>query len=197
MAKENLEQDEILRNIEIFFYPELPYRSLKKEYSILTDVNSEVCAECGGECCKRCGCHFSPDDFEEISFEFLKGEIEKGYISIDCVDEDIALFETTVELGTFFLRIRNQGAPIVDVGFKKTPCILLTEKGCKLDYKHRPTGGKLLIPSEEKISTYSCFMRECHSKYSIEACCFEWEPHQKVLHKLRKYFLDKEIPCSL
>ena len=50
-------------------YPKLPYRSIKKDYDYSKNVNSKICSECGGECCKRCGCHFSPDDFKEISFE--------------------------------------------------------------------------------------------------------------------------------
>ena len=45
--------------------------------------NKQLCKECGGRCCKIMGCHYSPDDFEEITYESLKKEIEKGFISID------------------------------------------------------------------------------------------------------------------
>jgi len=173
-------------------YPTLPYRSKEKDYDINKNVNSSICSECKGACCKACGCHFSPDDFEEISFESLKKEIDKGYISIDYVDGEMIYRDR----GVYILRIRNQDAPIVDTGFirKRTPCILLTEKGCKLDYEHRPTGGKLLIPSS--ISSFTHEMT-CKSKYDISDCCYEWEPHKKLLYQLTEYYRDKEIPCSL
>ena len=48
--------------------------------------NKELCSACGGICCKNMGCHYSPDDFSDLSFEGLKKEIDKGYISIDWWD---------------------------------------------------------------------------------------------------------------
>lgn len=177
---------------EQLLFPTLEYRSIKKDYDISKNVNSSVCAECGGACCKCCGCHFSPDDFEDTSFEGLKKEIEKGYISIDYVDGEMIYSSNSV----YILRIRNQNAPIVDTGFKRrTPCILLTETGCKLDYEHRPTGGKLLIPST--VSSFCHELATCHSKYDIEDCCYEWLPHKKVLYQLVEYFKCQDIPCSL
>lgn len=166
-------------------------REIKKDYNTSETINSDVCSKCGGKCCKKCGCHFSPDDFKDISFESLKKEIEKGYISIDYVDGEIIL----EDFGIYILRVRNQDMPIVDTGFiRNTHCILLTEKGCKLDYEHRPTGGKLLIP-DEKFESHESL--RCHSNYDIDDCCHEWKPYQKILCKLVKYFKDKDIPCSL
>ena len=175
--------------------PTISYRSIKKNYSIFRNVNKKICKQCGGECCKNCGCHFSPDDFKEISFEFLKKEIEKGYISIDYVDGEL-IYKS---FGIYILRIRNQGAPIVDLGYNRTPCILLTEKGCKLKYKNRPSGGKLLIPSNQfrKSIFQPNAIRNCQPKYTIEDCCYEWKPHQEILIELIEYFRDKEIQCSV
>lgn len=179
MTSEEFKQ--ILNDI---IYPKLPYRSIEKDYNILKNVNFEICCECGGKCCKKCGCHFSPDDFKEISFDVLKKEIEKGYISIDHVSGEM-IYQAH---GIYILRVRNQGAPVVDTGYSRSPCILLTENGCKLDYEKRPSGGKLLIPAKNRM---------CFSKYSIKDCCYEWQPHQKILNDLIEYFEDKEIPCSL
>lgn len=180
--------DRIERMIENYLYPTLPYRSLEKKRSILKNTNPILCSECGGKCCKQCGCHFSPDDFKEISFEALKAEIEKGYISIDEVPGEMI----SQPLGVKILRIRNQGAPIVDTWPReKRSCILLTEKGCKLKYKERPAGGQLLIPSKKDGEL------RCQSAYDIDDCCYEWKPHQKVIAQLIEYFQDKEIPCSI
>lgn len=175
----------------LILHLKLDYRGLEKDYDITKNVDSSICSKCGGACCKVCGCHFSPDDFKEISFENLKKEIDKGYISIDYVDREIIYQDA----GVYILRIRNQKAPIVDIEYtRRTPCILLTKKGCKLDYEHRPTGGKLLIPS--KISSYTHEMC-CESNYSIRDCCYEWKPHQKILIQLVEYYKGKKIPCSL
>lgn len=186
-----MSEEEFHQKFMEMLYPTLPYRSKPKEYDAIKDVNHELCSKCGGKCCKSCGCHFSPDDFKEISFEYLKKEMEKGYISIDYVDGEI-IYES---VGIYILRVRNQDAQIVDTGWKRSQCILLTEKGCKLDYEHRPTGGKLLIPSEE--FNRRCDEITCRSKYSIKDCCYEWKPHQRILADLIEYFKEKEIPCSL
>lgn len=43
----------------------------------------EICKKCKGSCCKTMGCHYSPEDFKDLSFDGLKTEIDKGFISID------------------------------------------------------------------------------------------------------------------
>jgi hypothetical protein len=63
--------------------------------------NKELCRKCGGVCCKNMACHFSPDDFPEITFNALKAEIEKGHISIDCWEGDID--EKKNYYGRFFI----------------------------------------------------------------------------------------------
>lgn len=193
MSNLTISKQEFYRMLESMFCPKLPYRSLKKNYPLSETINPELCTRCGGVCCKRCGCHFSPDDFEEISFDCLKRELKKGYISIDYVDGEV-IYES---YGVYILRVRNKDSPIVDVNIhKRSPCCLLTKSGCKLDYNHRPAGGRLLIPStflnEDENEVLSC-----HSKYEIKDCCYEWRPHQKVLHQLVDYFKSKDFPCVL
>lgn len=46
-------------------------------------AGGEQCATCGGECCKSMGCHFSPNDFDDLSIESLEKIISEGDISID------------------------------------------------------------------------------------------------------------------
>lgn len=167
------------------FHPKLLHRSVDKDDDYAKYVNSEICSECGGECCKRCGCHLSPNDFKKISFNFLKKEIQKGDISIDYVKGE----RIDQNFGVYILRVRNQDAPIVDIECKwPTPCILLTKKGCGLAFKNRPAGGRLLIPSKKFLSLSNKEIRECIPEYSIIDCCAEWRPHQEVLVKLIEYF---------
>ena len=190
--KEALEQSE--EHFFDSFYRKLPYRSLGKDYSNPDNVNGEICAKCGGECCKRCGCEFSPDDFKEISFDYLKSQIEKGYISIAIIDSELIYNDIDI----LILRARNKNSPIIDFFTSNSPCILLTSTGCKLDYEHRPSGGKLMVPSENYSENFfGCKVHKCFSPYTIEDCCYEWEPHQKVLHELATYFFKKDYHCSL
>lgn len=164
----------------------------KKDYTVEETTNPELCAKCGGVCCKNCGCHFSPDDFVDISFESLKRELEKGYISIDCIDG-----EMICRRGFFYiLRIRNRDAEIVDFTYIRTPCILHTKTGCKLSYDKRPMGGRFLIPVAYTNSVGQSAI-DCHSTYTVEDCCREWEPYQEILSKLVHYFKDKDYPCLL
>ena len=181
-----MKQEEIRRMFEEMFFPKLEYRSIKKDYDISKNVAPLICTKCEGACCKMCGCHFSPDDFKEISFQYLKEKIEKGYIAIEDIDGEMICSDINV----YILRVRNQKEPIaVETVRRRGPCILLTEYGCKLNYENRPSGGKLLIPSNDGTS--------CRSKYSIRDCCYEWKPHKKLLYELYQYFKDKEIQCLL
>lgn len=188
----NMSNEEFQKMLEELIMPQLDYRSVKKDYPQDQTVNAEICKKCGGRCCQKCGCHFSPDDFEEISFEYLKKQLEKGYISIDYVDGE-AIYQ---EFGVYILRMRNKGKSIVDFSYQRSPCILWTKNGCQFDYEHRPSGGKLLIPSAE-IGGLLEQHRRCSSLYGVTDCCYEWKPHQKVLHELIEYFKEKDFPCSL
>ena len=155
------------------------------------NVNSDSCKKCGGRCCKKCGCHFAPDDFENLTYEGLKREIEKGYISIDLVDGE--MFDRS---GFFYmLRVRNVGAPIVDYGYARSSCCLLTKRGCKLNYSKRPMGGKMLIPRYAIIEGSELLM--CTNLYDIEECCMDWKEHTQVISKLAEYFKDKDFTCNL
>ena len=181
----NISKEDFEKIMQEIYFPTLAYRSIPKDYKNPKNISEEICKECQGACCKKCGCHFSPDDFSDISFESLKKELEKGYISIDSIDGDLVYSDVNV----FILRIRNVGAPIVDTDIrKKSPCILLTKSGCKLDYAKRPSGGKLLIPRKEM---------KCSQTYNMIDCSYEWLPHKKVLHELAEYFKDKDFPCTL
>ncbi|MBR3153109.1 MAG: hypothetical protein IKF52_05900 [Clostridia bacterium] len=155
-----------------------PYIAIK-DYNDKINLNSEICSNCGGKCCKKCGCHFSPYDFKEISFEYLKEEIKKGYISIDNIDGDDFFIRGFI----YILRARNKNSPIVDTDryLATFPCILWDEKnGCKLNYEKRPSGGKLLIPVKNG---------NCYSRYDIEDCAREWLPYQKILKELVEFFV--------
>ena len=190
MAVEVLcEKNKVITSRKLLF-PELPYQQVQKNYEDPKYyANIGICSQCGWECCKSCGCYFSPDDFEEISFESLKKQLEKGYISIDYVSGDIL----DRKFGLYILRVRNQNSPVVDlVAVNRAPCILLGEDGCKFQYRHRPTGGKLRVPSSELKGLLG--VRQCNfDSYTLKMCGYEWAPHQRILKKLVNYFNGRKV----
>ena len=188
---EKMYQDFMKKIMEIG-NPELRANNIKRDYDKTIFVNSEACKSCGGKCCMKCGCHFAPTDFDDLTFEGLKKKMEMGYISIDLVDG-----EMIYQRGFFYiLRARNEGAPIVDFGYnRRSKCCLLTKKGCKLSFEERPSGGKSLIPGYKKTENNGFWM--CTQTYEVEQCCYDWRPYHEVISKLVEYFKDKDFLCSI
>lgn len=131
----------------------------------------EICSVCKGECCRHYACHYSPEDFPEISFEALKKQIDKGRISIDWWEADSP---------EYFLRARHVGEPVV-CGSWGGICVNLTDTGCSLSWEERPLGGKALKPGKS-------LRDDCITSYSKETCKNEWQKHAAVLRELVAYF---------
>lgn len=131
---------------------------------------TDSCVSCGGQCCKHMACHYSPLDFEDLSYEGLKREIEKGRISIDWWEG------RTKE---YYLRARHRYEPIV-CGSWGGVCVNLTLTGCSLLWEERPLGGKALKPEKD----YRCRV----TSYSKEDCKNEWLVYSDVLNRLAEYF---------
>lgn len=153
--------------------------------NIPTFEPNDSCKKCEGACCKQMGCHFSPKDFDEISFESLKSEIDKGVISIDWWEEQDGGC-------SYFLRMRNVGAPIVDPSWGGR-CILLTETGCPLPFEKRPLGARALIPKRAVPTGIYIFDGICHSYYDKEQCKNDWLKYDDILRQLVDYYVSKEI----
>ena len=152
--------------------------------------NEDACRICGGKCCKQGGCPFSPRDFLEISFLKLRDEIAKGYISIAYFPKG-EKYCNPFKTGVFFLRMRNKGAPIVDIYDESHgECILLTETGCPFSFENRPFGGKALLPRMHAEPDGEGYMFFCGQEYSTKDICFEWLPFKRILHELALYFAD-------
>lgn len=132
---------------------------------------TKACSECKGVCCKTMGCHFAPTDFKEITFDALKTEIEKGFISIDWWESDEP---------QYFLRMRHKDADIVDPSWGGE-CVLLTDKGCPLLFEERPLGARSLEPGEGR----------CVGHYGKEDCKNDWLEYDDILKQLVEYFEDR------
>lgn len=136
----------------------------------------EICAVCKGECCRFYACHYSPEDFPEISFEALKKQIDKGRISIDWWEADSP---------EYFLRARHVGEPVV-CGSWGGVCVNLTDTGCSLSWDERPLGGKALRPKDSKNGS-------CKTSYNKEACKNDWKKYADVLRKLALHYEHQQM----
>ena len=71
-GKERVEDDfhgvveELVKNPEGYRQKVLEY------YENVKAENPEVCKKCGGVCCQRAPCHWSPRDIEDLSYKGLK-----------------------------------------------------------------------------------------------------------------------------
>lgn len=141
---------------------------------IKKNENYEMCYLCGGMCCMKSGCDYSAKDFKDCSYNTLVKELAKGNISIVCLlkFKDDRSYEAFL-----YLRARNTNRDIIDLVSIKTRCALLGEKGCMYDYKHRPYGGKNLIPRKDINSL-------CIPDKNPKDIVMSWKPYQKVLRRI-------------
>ncbi len=149
--------------------------------------NKEICKKCGGRCCKRSGCGYLPTDFEKLSFDYLKEQLDKGEISIVAVFYGYKTDNEILIKPILHLRVRNVNRPIVDLLSKKTRCSMLSENGCKYSLDNRPTGGVLLIANEDG----------CYNLLPEEVSIREWKKHQEVLKDLVTHYTSNSLEEEL
>ena len=143
--------------------------------------NPELCAQCGGRCCKSMSCHLSPADAwrmcgEPVGLESLRRLLDEGNVSIDYWSGDIYPHDKYTRV--YYLRMRHKGAQVCDPSWGGE-CILLTPTGCPLTFEQRPRGAQHLIPMEGF---------KCVSLYTKEQCASDWRPYNKLLERLWEEF---------
>ena len=156
---------------------------------IMKNENIEICRKCGGNCCQKSGCDYVPEDFPEISLNYLLSKLEEGYISIVSAQDFKTLPNGQIVNTPFlYLRARNKNRPIVDLLSLKTMCASLTENGCIFTYEKRPTGGKNLTPDENG---------NCYPKENPVELIKRWERYQKILARTVKRITGKNVDEQL
>lgn len=140
--------------------------------------DKEICAACGGFCCKKSGCDYAANDFVSINKKRLLEILEEGNVSIVGATNIITLKNGKKICDPFlYLRARNTGRDVVDIFSFKTQCSMLREDGCEYDYTTRPSGGKNLIPKgldEDGLPL-------CHGAESPLKIALSWKPYQSLL----------------
>ena len=173
-SKEYLENKEVMAYYHNFEDPSI--------------FKSSDCKKCKGHCCKMCGCAYFVEDFEDLSFESLKKELEKETISITSVLELDKIRNQVINSPVLFLRTRNRKREIVDLFSEKTRCSLLTPDGCPYSFEERPLGAIMLLPSY-KNGKLACESLELSNEIALE----NWKKHQEALKKLVEYYTGKSV----
>ena len=139
--------------------------------------NKEICSQCGGMCCKKSGCDYSPDDLSPITLNSITKKLEEGNISIVSAQIFKYINGKLTNSPFLYLRARNIDRPIVDLLSMKKTCACLTENGCIYDLNNRPSGGVNLIPNDKG---------PCSPKEDPYSIIKGWDTYQALLRKLVK-----------
>ena len=150
--------------------------------------NKELCKECGGLCCKKCGCDYYIEDFESFEIDYLQKRILENNISIvAAVDFRRISNGKLTMVPLLYLRARNVDRGPVDLISLKKQCSLLTDTGCTYTKEERPSGGLNLIP---KIGG-------CENLRDQLEMIKEWNKYQKILQRIVKRITGKSVDAVL
>lgn len=139
----------------------------------------EICAQCGGACCKTFGCILAPKDIKKIGYELTVNGILlmllDGLFALD------SYCDTYNDRFIWFVRPRHKYAPAIDESYGGE-CVFLTPNGCLLPWSKRPTQGKMLDPHDciERIS------RPGGTKIDMALL---WEPYQDILCEAGRQYI--------
>lgn len=151
---------------------------------IKNNENKELCAKCGGKCCKTYAGAYHPDDFNhELTDAWLQDLLEGNHAYPDGKPILVSIdWAEGVKDGPdgrgYFLRPRHAGGDIVDPSWG-AECYHLTETGCDLSFDERPWRCKLKEPSE-CFTWFTSKPGTSEKGESMEA----WRPYWDKLHKL-------------
>jgi hypothetical protein len=148
--------------------------------------NRDLCASCGGVCCKRGSGLCTPADFGEPLYDRLLCRLASGLYVVDYW-EGLFAFGGWRTWKPYFVRPRRRfdraGQP-VDTGLLIDPswggqCIFYQEQsGCRLEFEKRPSQCRTLVPHKDPTL---CVQPVGHGKRD---CIAAWVPFQCVLKTL-------------
>lgn len=148
------------------------------------EENRDICKECGGYCCKKCGCDYFVSDLESNKIEYFESLLATGRISVvSALQFHYHPNGAVSTTPTLYLRARNIDRGEIDLLSLKKTCASLMEDGCFYSLENRPSGGATLIPREN---------RKC---YSTVDSTLELINHIYDVRQKQKYFY-KEDPTE-
>lgn len=140
--------------------------------------NYELCADCGGKCCKVLAGGAFPEDFKLPLLDSLVGALCSGDWAVDWWEGDPRKGKNELAI-CYFIRPAHTNA----VGEVKDPswggvCVFLTDIGCKLPEQDRPKSCRHLKPIAEADG--SCTSGKGTNK---ESTALAWLPYQAEIEQ--------------
>ena len=150
--------------------------------------DKEVCAKCGGMCCRWCPGSCFPDDFKSEK-EIIKALNTERY-AIDWWDGDATGKDERDK--TYYIRpaIKGREGRLWHPAWGGE-CTFLTNSGCTLEFDKRPKSCRMLIPNPniEEDGFGSCTMEDAFDK---QEACIEWLKYEKLFEKLKETSNEKD-----
>lgn len=118
--------------------------------------NKELCAECGGKCCKSMPGICQPEDFGQPLTEKIAEALATKKYAIDWWNGDPRINEDEDEEmdRTYYIRPAIKGIQKIFHGSWGGECIFLTDTGCSLEHNKRPYTCRMLEPQKDKNCQY-------------------------------------------
>ncbi len=145
--------------------------------------DKNICAKCGGACCKKSGCGYLVSDFPSFTYPDIKAKIDEGNISIKAVLYKKSINDKLKKI--LVLKARSIDKGIVDLFSASSQCKMLTAKGCSYSLEDRPSLGAILKPAQNM----HCALSEKIQLENLQG----WIKHQYVLEKLVKTYTGKHV----
>lgn len=151
--------------------------------------DQSICRECGGFCCKKCGCDYFVSDLESMKIETIENLLMDGRTSIVAALQFGRLNNGKITCSPIlYLRARNINRSEIDLLSFKTTCASLEANGCYYDLEHRPSGGASLIPMRND---------KCYSNVDREEELKKWLPYQNILQRIVKRHTGMSVNSKL
>ena len=152
----------------------------KKNFDIeKTIATPEICAKCGGKCCKFFPCLYSPYDFLYVdNVEYMSNILDTGLLCIaqSCYDTNLVIRPRGIKDKKNIVSTRLP---------HENQCILFGETGCMLSSNYRPAEALL----------YYAKSKDYHIPiYDTYECVEDWAMHQEVLNKLYDIYKNIKSP---
>lgn len=146
--------------------------------------DKNICRECGGFCCKKSGCDYSPKDFKDLGIKAIIDILNEGNVSIvSAFNYSILPDGRKAPIFILYLRARNIDRGPIDLFSFKKQCSMLKDDGCTYDLDHRPFGGANLVPvGINKITE----LPDCYVDENPLNIIKSWESYQNTLRKAVK-----------
>lgn len=155
----------------------------------------DICAECGGYCCKKLPGVAYPSDFGRSARTIREGvlaALRTGKWAIDWWEGDPTGRDLVDQ--AFYMRPAVVGeAGVFHGAWDGNTCAFLTSTGCELSHDDRPRECRLLVPARDPFNpTTACRSPKGVSKKDAS---IKWLPYSDLLKEVGNIVVNERKPA--